>query len=85
MQEDAFKIDHDLIGDINVVHVANHPASEENEDWFLESMTVEDSSGALYQFPCYDWLSSNEGDGREARSLLRGKDCMYLYQLPVFH
>lgn len=85
MQEDAFRIDHDLIGEIKVVQVDNRPTSDENEDWFLESVTVEDSSGILYQFPCHKWLSANKGDGREARSLLRGKGCKYLYHLTVFN
>ena len=55
------------------MEVDHHPTSVENEDWFFDSISVDDNAGTIYTFPCYNWLSSIKGDGHEARILFKGK------------
>ena len=55
------------------MQVVHRPTAPKNENWFLDSISVDDNFGTIYTFPCYNWLSSNKGDGREERSLLQGK------------
>ena len=71
-KETSFEIIHDLVGEINLVQIANGTPYLKDNDFGVESVTVEDSSGAVFTFPCNDWLSPNKGDGRESRTLLRG-------------
>ncbi|XP_065842913.1 L-gulono-1,4-lactone dehydrogenase-like [Oscarella lobularis] len=70
-KETSFEIIHDFVGEINLVQIANRTPYLKDNDFCLESITVEDSSGTIFTFPCNDWLSPNKGDGRESRSLLR--------------
>eukprot|EP00118_Oscarella_pearsei_P000465 m.4998 g.4998 ORF g.4998 m.4998 type:complete len:762 (+) comp11845_c0_seq1:153-2438(+) len=72
--EDVFEVKHGELGDIDLVQVDHNSVPVLDLSWFLESITIEDtSSKKAYVFPCHSWFSESKGDGRQSRAFINHK------------
>ncbi|XP_061409799.1 lipoxygenase homology domain-containing protein 1-like isoform X3 [Lethenteron reissneri] len=80
---DTFKVKANCVGPLRKIRV-EHDNRGSAPGWFLERVVVTDVSrpGARCFFPCGQWLSRDEGDGRTARDLLGSPDPMHAPRKP---
>nr|XP_032809632.1 lipoxygenase homology domain-containing protein 1-like [Petromyzon marinus] len=80
---DTFKVKANCVGPLRKIRV-EHDNRGSAPGWFLERVVVTDVSrpGARCFFPCGQWLSRDEGDGRTVRDLLGSADPMHAPRKP---
>ncbi|CAF4549680.1 unnamed protein product, partial [Rotaria magnacalcarata] len=72
-KKDEFVIECPNVGEINKILVA-HNNKGAAPGWFLDRILIEDlSEKRIYEFPCYKWLATDEGDRQISRYLLPKK------------
>ncbi|XP_070540434.1 polycystin-1-like protein 2 [Ptychodera flava] len=60
-----------FLGDIKYLHVRHDNSGQgKNASWFLSEIIVKDlNTQKRYEFPCFQWLSRDHGDGKTQRVL----------------
>ncbi|CAF4587849.1 unnamed protein product [Rotaria sp. Silwood1] len=72
-QKDEFTIECPSVGEINQILIA-HNNKGSAPGWFLDRIIIEDlAENRIYEFPCYKWLATDEGDGQISRFLFPKK------------
>ncbi|CAM2710921.1 unnamed protein product [Rotaria socialis] len=72
-KKDEFVIECPNVGEINKILIA-HNNKGAAPGWFLDRILIEDlSEKRIYEFPCYKWLATDEGDRQISRYLLPKK------------
>ena len=70
IRKDEFVIDCPSVGELSKILIA-HNNKGSAPGWFLDRILVEDlDDRRIYEFPCFKWLATDEGDRQIARFLL---------------
>ena len=70
IRKDEFAIECPSVGEISKILIA-HNNKGSAPGWFLDRILVEDlDDRRIYEFPCYKWLATDEGDRQISRFLL---------------
>lgn len=70
-RKDTFCLETADLGDLHQVNI-RHDNCGTSPSWYLVSIEVKDERGAVYNFPCNQWLSTEEGDKCIERELAVG-------------